>query len=163
VALLEGRAFVHVGFAEGEPICCVPGALARSLRWTTAEPGRTGLERHQHATPLARPRYEPIDGRGRVTAAYSAAEEHGRRVCVGAPVATTQACGCSPAGLCTVARALVARIDERRMMDAASGGRLPRAAWRHAYGMSQVVLRAHLRGVALTYAGGRWRARAIRG
>ena len=163
VATLERRAWVHVTLNDGGPVQCVQGALARVLRWTTVEPGRDGLVRVPHETPLARPRFEPVDGRGCVTAAYSAAEEAGRRVCADALTASERrACGCSPAGLCVVARALVNRVDEQRMLRDA-GTEVPRAVWRHAYGLTETMLRAHLRGVALTCVRGMWRAQAIRG
>jgi hypothetical protein len=163
VTVLDRLAWVHVTTHDGGPVQCVPGTLARVLRWTTVEPGRAGVERHVHETPLACPRFEPVDGRGAVTAAYSAAEASGRRACADAPTVTERrACGCSPAGLCVVARALVERIDERRRLRDA-GADAPRAVWRHAHGLTETVLRAHLRGVALTCVRGMWRAVGIRG
>jgi hypothetical protein len=56
---------------------------------------------------------------------------------------------------------LVERVEERRRLRDA-GAEVPRAVWRHAYGLTETVLRVHLRGVSLTCARGMWRAQAIR-
>jgi hypothetical protein len=164
VALLERRAWVHIERTSGGPVRCVPGAVERVYRWDTLE-WRGGLVRETHEKPRT-PRFVPVDGLAyvdRVSTAYSAAEDSGRRVCADAPtVAEKRACGCSPAGLCVVARALVERVEERRRLRDA-GAETPRAVRRHAYGLTDVVLLAHLRGVALACVGGRWMAQAIRG
>lgn len=163
VAVIERRAWVHVERTSGGPVRCVPGSVERVYRWDTLE-WRGGLVRVTHEKPR-RPRFVPADGLAyvdRVSTAYSAAEDAGRRVCADAPAATERrACGCSPAGLCVVARALVERVEERRRLRDA-GAEVPRAVWRHAYGLTETVLRVHLRGVSLTCARGMWRAQAIR-
>jgi hypothetical protein len=164
VAALERRTWLHIERSCGGSLRCVPGAIERVYRWDTLE-WNGGLVRVTHEKPRA-PRYVPVDGLAyvdRVTSAYSAAEDAGRRACADAPaVAEKRACGCSPAGLCVVARALVERVEERRALERA-GAEVPRAVWRHAFGMTDAVLRAHLAGVAVTYANGRWWAQAIRG
>lgn len=165
VALLQRRAWVHIERTSGGPVRCVPGAVERVYRWDTLEWTRAGLTRVSHTKPRA-PRYVPVGGLAyvdRLSSAYSAAESAGRRPCANAPtVAERRACGCSPAGLCVVARALVEQIEERRRLRAA-GAEVPRAMRRPALVTTETVLRAHLAGVALTCVRGMWRAQAIRG
>lgn len=163
VVVVERRAWVHVQRADGGTVRCVPGRLEHVYRWDTLE-WRGGLVRIANEKPRA-PRFVPIDGLGyaeRVTTAYSAAEDVGRRVCAVAPaVAERRACGCSPAGLCVAARALVEQIEERRALSGVDAETV-RAVWERAFAMTSLVLRAHLAGVAATYASGRWWTQAIR-
>lgn len=162
VAALERRAWVHVERSSGGSLRCVLGAIERVYRWDTLE-WRGGLVRVTHEKPRT-PRFVPVDGLAyvdRVTSAYSAAEDAGRRVYAEAlAVSERRACGCSPAGLCVVAQALVEQIEERRALDAVNAETV-RAVWQRAFGMTSLVLRAHLAGVAVTYANGRWWTQAI--
>lgn len=164
VAALERRAWVHIERSCGGSLRCVPGAIERVYRWDTLEWGRGGLVRVTHEKPRA-PRFVPVAGLAyvdRVTSAYSAAEDAGRRVCADAPAVSEQrACGCSPAGLCVVARALVEQIEERRALEAVSAETVC-VVWERTFAMTALVLRAHLAGVVATYANGRWWTQAIR-